>query len=235
MKEMAQCRDAQPTYRYRRRDCQKTAQRCRPHSQGHAAPLLAVAREPRRPDNSIARQASLLPILALNHDDRTIETSGGSSGSAGAPRPGWLVMPMWRHEEIAAKIQDPQANIAELIRSVATNRSKSTQGRHIRALCCYFVTTPCRANVPIIASERMPRAGGPGRPKNLISRPRKQVGPPFGRRRGLGSDLCRPVILQQVIRPERLQYAGKGRITLCRTRSCRRSLCEPVRHRARPS
>ena len=45
---------------------------------------------------------------------------------------------------------------------------------------------------------------------------------------GLALILCRPVILQQVIRPERLRYAGERppstRITLCRTRSCRRSL-----------
>src|SRR5262249_28356689 len=33
-----------------------------------------------------------------------------------------------------------QANIAELVRSIAINRSKSTRDHHIRDFCCYFVT-----------------------------------------------------------------------------------------------
>ena len=47
--------------------------RRRAHRQGHAATLLAVVRERNPPNNSIMRQASMLPIRALNHEGRMIE------------------------------------------------------------------------------------------------------------------------------------------------------------------
>jgi hypothetical protein len=46
------------------------------HRQGHAATLLAVVRERNPPNNSIMRQASMLPMRALNHEGRMIEPGG---------------------------------------------------------------------------------------------------------------------------------------------------------------
>jgi len=54
--------------------------RRRAHQLGHAATLLAVVRERNPPNNSIMRQASMLPIRALNHEARMIESGGPSAG-----------------------------------------------------------------------------------------------------------------------------------------------------------
>jgi hypothetical protein len=56
--------------------------RCRAHRQGHAATLLAVMRERNPPNNSIMRQASMLPIRALNHEGQMIEPGGPLAGEA---------------------------------------------------------------------------------------------------------------------------------------------------------
>jgi hypothetical protein len=85
---------------------------------------LAIVRAPSTPNNSIPHQVSLLPIQAPSHEQRTIETDEADAGGRDERR--LAVMAILATRRNRGKNTSRQANIAELIRSIAANRSKST-------------------------------------------------------------------------------------------------------------
>src|SRR5262249_3943839 len=120
MQDMVQRGDGQPANRYRRRDCQKAAQtnRCRVPQQGHAATLLAVVSEWRRPKTQArARRARYLSRRRANRGWGSKRAgsrrANGGSGRVENRRGVWRC---WRSGE-SRQVSNPQANIAGLIRS----------------------------------------------------------------------------------------------------------------------
>ena len=86
-----------------------------------------------------------------------------------------------------------------------------TRGRP--PLCCCHPDRARRRRSNLAGEDRADRY--PSRPP--LGRPRGRrrpqlVGPPLVVVTGLAVIFCRPLIPQQVIRPERLQYAGEGRL-----------------------